>query len=51
MSNTLNEQVLLEVSKKHWKSCGEQCDYNDVKNGECECYNREMDEHEEQSPC
>jgi len=34
-----------------WNDCDSDCDYSQVKNGECECYNREMDEREEQAPC
>lgn len=31
--------------------CEHKCGYSEVKNGECECYNREMDRYEEKSPC
>lgn len=31
--------------------CKHECGYNEIKNGECECYNREMDKREEQAPC
>ena len=31
--------------------CEHECGYDEIKNGECECYNREMDEREEQAPC
>ena len=31
--------------------CEHECGYSEIKNGECECYNREMDEREEQAPC
>ena len=31
--------------------CKHECGYNEIKNGECECYNREMDKLEEQAPC
>ena len=31
--------------------CKHECGYNEIKNGECECYNREMDKYEEQAPC
>lgn len=34
-----------------WHDCDSDCDYSQVKNGECECYNREMDKREEQAPC
>ncbi len=33
------------------EQCKENCGYAEVKNGECECYNRKSDEQEEQSPC
>ena len=26
-----------------WHDCDSDCDYSQVKNGECECYNREFD--------
>ena len=32
-----------------WHDCDSDCDYSQVKNGECECYNREMDKREEQT--
>ena len=31
--------------------CEHECGYSEIKNGECECYNREMDKREEQAPC
>ena len=31
--------------------CKHECGYNEIKNGECECYNREMDKYEEQAQC
>ena len=40
--NEENNPLLL------WHDCDSDCDYSQVKNGECECYNREMDKCEEQ---
>lgn len=31
--------------------CEHECGYIEIKNGECECYNREMEKYEDQSPC
>lgn len=31
--------------------CEHECGYSEIKNGECECYNREMEKYEDQSPC
>jgi len=31
--------------------CEHECGYIEIKNGECECYNRKMEEYEDQSPC
>jgi len=34
-----------------WITCPNECDYSDVKNGECECYNQKTAILEEKSPC
>jgi len=32
-------------------NCPEECSHDEIQNGECKCWNRYLDEREEQSPC
>ena len=34
-----------------WHDCDEDCGFTDIFNGECECYNAEMNKREEKAPC
>ena len=48
---TKNKVPTDKVDLYTWITCPNECDYSDIKNGECECYNQKTAILEEKAPC